>query len=204
MKHKYTIKNNVLAFYKGIFSQWFGGFNGQKSSFKIDLSEWQKFCRTYTEYEAVLNYYEPYDCDPLYSGHYTDHQFNCCEQAMMFGKALVFQDFETADEILKENNPKNQKALGRKIKNFDQQYWEKVRLPLVTMINLHKFKQNPELAEELISTGQLILVEASPIDFVWGCGTDDRNDNTYDVRKWQGLNLLGRALMRVREQLQDI
>ncbi len=198
-KNNYPIKNNVLAFYRGSFSQWFGGFHGQQSSFTMDLSQWQKYCRTYTQFDAVLNHYETYEYDYPYTG----HRFNCCEQAMMFGKAIVFQDFDTADKILTETNPREQKALGRQIKNFDQQYWEKVRLSLVTMVNLHKFRQNPELAEELISTGQLVLVEASPVDFVWGCGTDDQNEDTYDVQKWQGLNLLGRALMRVREQLQE-
>jgi hypothetical protein len=127
--------------------------------------------------------------------------FQCAEQAMMFGKAIVFKDFEIADKILAAVHPSDMQVLGRQVKNFDQTWWNKIRLPLVTMVNYHKFKINKDLADYLISTQPYILAEESS-DLVWGTGIVGELNG--DPSKWSGQNLLGRALMRVREKLSDV
>jgi len=92
--------------------------------------------------------------------------YNSCEQYMMHQKALVFGDTEIADEIMKENNPREQKKFGRMIKNFDKVTWDSCCLGIVYRGNLAKFTQNTELGEQLLETGNRILVEASPITLV--------------------------------------
>jgi len=64
--------------------------------------------------------------------------------------------------------------------------------------SLYKFEQDEELKKTLIDTGDLILVEASPYDRIWGIGFKE-NKAMSERERW-GLNLLGEALMRVREE----
>ncbi len=67
--------------------------------------------------------------------------------------------------------------------------------------NFAKFSQHPELKNFLLATKDHILVEASPVDKIWGIGMAQDHLHTQDPSQWQGLNLLGFALMRVRDQL---
>ena len=60
--------------------------------------------------------------------------------------------------------------------------------------------KNPELKEILLATGDHIIVEASPYDRIWGVGLSEENDDLYKGN-WNGQNLLGKALMEVREKL---
>ena len=123
-------------------------------------------------------------------------KYSSAEQYMMYQKALLFQDKETAQEILKENNPKNIKALGRKIKNFDEKVWNDKKLCIVIMGNYHKFSNNVEMGELLLSTGDELIAEASPVDKIWGIGIDEQN--AINGADWRGENLLGKSLIVVR------
>ena len=128
-------------------------------------------------------------------------EYNSCEQYMMHQKALLFDDEEIADLIMQEKNPKEQKKYGRQIRNFDKALWDKNCLAIVFEGNLAKFSQNPELKAEMLSTGDKIFVEASPLDHIWGIGLDENADNIDDPSYWLGLNLLGQALTLVKNQL---
>ena len=66
-----------------------------------------------------------------------------------------------------------------------------------------KFKQNDDIREQLLSTGDLHLVEASPYDQIWGIGMDEDDPDATNPEKWDGLNLLGEVLMMVREHLRN-
>lgn len=127
--------------------------------------------------------------------------FNTCEQYMMYHKAMVFSDTVTAQEILKVSDPKKQKALGRKVKGFNDKAWDLHKYQTVIQGNFLKFSQNPKLKESLLATGDKILVEASPFDRIWGIGLAAENDLVLDEKNWRGQNLLGKALMDVREKL---
>ena len=71
-------------------------------------------------------------------------------------------------EILKAKSPSLAKSLGRKVKGFDVAIWNEHRSSIVIAGNVAKFSQNKRLAEFLLSTKQKILVEASPVDKIWG------------------------------------
>jgi ribA/ribD-fused uncharacterized protein len=123
------------------------------------------------------------------------------EHWMMSEKAKAFNDLELLPEILTAKTPEIVKTLGRRIKNFDGKIWDKHKYECVKKGNFHKFNQNSELKTYLISTGDKILVEASPFDKIWGIGLGKENPDSVNPEKWQGQNLLGFALMEVRDEL---
>lgn len=126
----------------------------------------------------------------------------CMEQYMMAEKARLFKDSESLNKILSETkSQKNIKALGRRVKNFDDKVWNKNKLDIVYKGNKAKFSQNKELYNILISTGDKILVEANPWDRIWGIGMSCDDANATDPRRWKGENLLGFTLMKVRLDL---
>lgn len=127
--------------------------------------------------------------------------YSSTEQWMMAGKARLFGDAEALAEILSETDPAKVKKLGRTVRGFDEARWEEARSELVTRGNVEKFSQDPKLRGFLLNTGDAILVEASPYDTVWGIGLRAEDARAKDPTTWQGLNLLGFALMRARERL---
>lgn len=130
-----------------------------------------------------------------------DFKFKNAEQYMMYRKADHFHDDEIASEILRCDNPRDMKALGRKVSGFDTKEWDLVKRDMVTVANILKFGQNRSLLKRLTDTGDTILVEASPYDKIWGIGLTMEDPRALDETKWQGENLLGKVLMHVREQL---
>lgn len=129
------------------------------------------------------------------------HTYSSAEQYMMAGKARLFEDEGMLEQILRTESPKEVKSLGRKIKNFDEQKWQDNRYEIVRQGNLLKFGQNANLKEFLLSTARKVIVEASPYDKIWGIGMKQDHAGAANPAKWKGLNLLGFALMEVREQL---
>ena len=128
-------------------------------------------------------------------------EYNSCEQYMMHQKALLFEDIEIAELIMKESNPREQKKYGRMIKNFDKSVWEKNCLAIVYEGNLAKFTQNSDLMVSMLSTGDRIFVEASPLDNIWGIGLEENAEGIEDPSYWLGLNLLGQALNLVKNKI---
>lgn len=124
--------------------------------------------------------------------------YNCAEQYMMAEKARYFGDSEIEAEILSANSPKEMKALGRKVRNFDATRWNSYKYQAVVKGNLHKFVQNEKFRDFLLATGNKIIVEASPRDCIWGIGLGKDNPAATDPNRWRGQNLLGFALMDVR------
>lgn len=127
--------------------------------------------------------------------------FNCAEQFMMYKKAKLFCDDETADEILKASKPSVQKELGRAVRDYHEAEWLQNRERIVYEGNFHKFTQNENLRKALLDTGETTLVEASPVDSVWGIGLSVDNPDAAFPEKWKGLNLLGKILTELREDL---
>ena len=125
-------------------------------------------------------------------------EFNCAEQYMMYHKAMLFLDRETAKEILKTKNPKEQKRLGRKVANFNEKVWKQKRSSIVYWGNERKFQQNENCLSKLLGTAGTTLVESSPYDKVWGIGLSKFDQRAYDRGQWNGLNLLGEILTLLR------
>lgn len=119
----------------------------------------------------------------------------------MSQKARLFGDDETAGRILLGKSPKEVQQLGREAKDFDAAIWDDKKLAVVQERSSHKFEQNPELRDYLISTKDLILVEASPVDRIWGIELVADDADASNPLRWRGENLLGFALMHVRERL---
>lgn len=128
-------------------------------------------------------------------------RFGCAEQYMMYGKAVLFGDEEMAARILEARTPKEHKALGRKVRGFDGGVWERERERIVYAGNHAKFTQNPGLLAALLATAGTELVEASPLDRIWGVGLSAEDPRIQDPATWRGQNLLGKLLTRLREDL---
>lgn len=120
-------------------------------------------------------------------------EYNTAEQFMMAGKAFVFEDKESLDKIMYSQMPNEQKRLGRKVKGFNNEEWFKFATDIVTIGNIEKFKQNPNLMTSLYTIKQEydIIVEASPYDKIWGIGLAEDDPRCLIEDEWQGLNLLG-------------
>jgi hypothetical protein len=128
-------------------------------------------------------------------------RFVCAEQYMMHGKAVLFGDLEVARRILASASPKTQKALGRKVRGFDERLWRRERERIVYEGNHAKFTQNEALLKALLATAGTELVEASPTDRIWGVGLSEEDPRILNPALWRGENLLGKVLTRLREDL---
>jgi len=129
--------------------------------------------------------------------------FKTAEHYMMAEKARLFQDDETLQEILEVEHPHDAKKLGRKVQNFDPKQWDEYKFQIVVKANYGKFSQNEDLKSYLLNTGNRVIVEASPRDRIWGIGMGQSNENASNPNLWRGQNLLGYALMEVRDQLKQ-
>ena len=127
--------------------------------------------------------------------------FSSMEQYMMYKKAVCFQDYDTADRILEMEDVSQIKKLGRKVSNYDENSWNGVRQIAVYRGLLEKFGQNDELKKLLLETGDSVLAECAVKDRIWGIGLSMTNPDRMDRACWKGQNLLGYALMMVREDL---
>lgn len=129
--------------------------------------------------------------------------FNCSEQYMMYQKAVLFNDTITAKRILNASHPYDQKKLGREVRDYVEEIWAEERVQIMVEGLLCKFSQNEEAKKELLSTGNKIIAESSPIDPIWGIGLSTDNPDAWDTSKWKGRNLLGIVLMKVRDILRE-
>lgn len=124
--------------------------------------------------------------------------YSSAEQYMMAAKARLFGDAEALTRILAADDPGRVKALGRRVQNFDEAAWASARFDIVTVGNVEKFGQDERLRHYLVATREDVLVEASPLDAVWGIGLSADHEDASRPERWPGLNLLGFALMRAR------
>lgn len=190
-EYGYVLKNNLCLFTKGPLSQWWGGFKGQDGGFDVSYIDLIDFVEVWDgevhnwllKSNAILGVDAPV-------------RFNCCEQWMMACKAVIMNDLETLLAILEETSPEKQKALGRSVRNWKNEWYLPHRLNIVTVGNYHKFTQNEELKKWFISNfhAHTIFVEAAPWDKVWGIGLAATDPKAWDFNTWEGLNLLGEAL----------
>lgn len=132
-----------------------------------------------------------------------NYEFTCVEQYMMWSKAILFGDQDSASKIMKASTPREMKALGRGVKGFREDIWNSYKESIVEKGLFLKFSQNPPELKILLDTKNLILAEASPYDKIWGIGLGVNHPDVHLPTKWPGQNLLGLALMRVRDKLKE-
>ena len=130
-----------------------------------------------------------------------DAVYRTAEHYMMAEKARLFGDLPIRNRVLAASTPGEAKKLGRQIEGFEEDTWERERFRIVVEANREKFGQNLPLREFLVRTGDRLLVEASPVDSIWGIGLAADHPDAGKPDQWPGLNLLGFALMEVRAQL---
>ncbi|ROO88376.1 hypothetical protein EDD29_6045 [Actinocorallia herbida] len=128
-------------------------------------------------------------------------RYPSAEHAMMAGKARLFGDEAALAKVMGAGHPGAAKAAGREVRGFDEEVWAERRFELVTGVSVAKFSATPELRGRLLGTGDRVLVEASPLDRIWGIGLAADSPDAAEPARWRGLNLLGFALMRARELL---
>jgi len=119
----------------------------------------------------------------------------------MAKKAELFGDEEIRDQILSTNNVRKQKELGRKVRNFDENKWNESKVKIVYIANNLKFSQNENLMSELLETDGKYIVEASPVDAIWGIGIAKDDSRRFNRAKWRGQNLFGKILTQLREDI---
>ena len=130
-------------------------------------------------------------------------EFSSMEQYMMYQKAVCFKDEEIAEKILATTDVAVIKALGRKVKGYNDGYWNGVRQLLVYEGLKEKFAQNEDLKRQLLDTEDSILAECAVNDRIWGIGLSMKDSNRLEPEKWRGQNLLGYALMMVRNWIKE-
>jgi ribA/ribD-fused uncharacterized protein len=126
--------------------------------------------------------------------------FTSAEQYMMYSKAILFGDIESGNKILGTSNVREQKQLGRQVKNFNKEIWDLNAASIVYKGNKEKFIQNKEFLDLLLSTRGQTIVEASPDDKIWGIGLTKDQDESKSIFTWNGLNWLGIVLTELREE----
>ena len=129
--------------------------------------------------------------------------FSSMEQFMMYRKAICFGDEAVAAQILSTSDVAKIKSLGRRVSNYDESMWNGIRQIVVCEGLLAKFSQNDELKAKLKATGNAVLAECAVKDCIWGIGLSMKDPDRLNKAKWNGQNLLGYALMMVRERLQQ-
>lgn len=151
------------------------------------------FFKPYDEYGFLSNWYME---DMVIDGRH----FNCVEQYMMYQKALIFGDLEIAHKILETEDPKTMKALGRKVKGFDESVWDEKKYQVVLKGVSKKFECSSLLRSMLLECPRdAIFVECSPYDLVWGCGCSKTDRYWQFPNGWRGQNLLGKIISEVRQ-----
>lgn len=130
-------------------------------------------------------------------------QFSSAEQYIMYRKCMTFGDTATAKKVMETDDPAQQQALARNAKGYHDVVWGGLRQVILMRALVAKFTQNEELRDALLDTGDDYLVECAHNDKLWACGERLDGSARLDIARWSGKNILGFALMEVRNMLQS-
>lgn len=136
--------------------------------------------------------------------YYSSSKFICSEQFMMAMKARIFNDHDNYQLIMQSSDPNEMKSIGRKVANYNQAIWDEMKYDIVFRANYEKFIQNENIKEYLLSTEDKVIIEASPVDKVWGVGLAESDERILKPELWLGENILGFAIMHVRNEIRKV
>ena len=105
-------------------------------------------------------------------------------------QAMKTFDINEQEQVRNAAKANDARLLGQKVTlraDFDQ-----VKDQIMKNCIIAKFKQNPDIKQQLLDTGDAELIEDSPVDYYWGCGKDGT-----------GKNMLGKLLMEIRSELRN-
>ena len=137
----------------------------------------------------------PFDLDGMH--------FTSVEQYIMYRKCKIFGDEISAKAVLATEDTAAQQAIGRKAAGYIGSIWAGMRQMVVLRGLMAKFSQNEDLKQKLLDTGDAYLVECAGSDKIWACGIRLNDDKRFNAENWTGDNILGFALMEVREMLRE-
>ena len=91
-------------------------------------------------------------------------------------------------------SPRDQKAIGRRARGFNEALWTKASTPVVVAGSIARAEADAELRAlyKGASRGRK-FVEGSPVDKVWGIGLRWDDPRADDETKWKGENRLGKC-----------
>jgi len=128
--------------------------------------------------------------------------YKTAEHYLMFQKAMLMDDVETANLIYNASTPFKAKQLGRLVKPFNEQKWDEEKVAIMVRALQLKTNQHAEIKQFLINApADVVFVEASPYDRIWGIGLNASDPNAKVKSKWRGQNLLGECWNIVKNSL---
>ena len=125
-------------------------------------------------------------------------RFSSAAQYMMYHKALLFGDEETAEQILRSRDL--EEIISLKVYGLKVEKWRQHAEKSIRDAYFYKFNQNPKLKYLLLRTEDLHLGEAQT-DTFYGTGVTFDKTEALDRNHWTGENLAGKALMVTRDTL---
>ena len=131
-----------------------------------------------------------------------DQKYICNEQYIVQRKALLFDDHESARQVMQMEDPRQMYQLGKRVKNFDQRKWKAERYGIVKRCNRVKYSTHEGAKNDLLATGEKTIAEATS-DLYWGIGMPITNTDVMDTDLWDGVNAMGSILEEIRRELQD-
>ena len=108
-------------------------------------------------------------------------------------QAMKFEDPELRETIRTASHPADANKIGKKNKRRIRKDWDKMKLTVMTRAIYIKSRTHKDVAESLLSTGDIDIIESSQYDYFWGCGRDQRGQNNF-----------GKILMDVRTKLKEL
>lgn len=133
---------------------------------------------------------EKYGCFSNFSPHGFELDELWWATSEHYFQAQKFVGTPHVEEIRLAKTPKDAARMGRDRKRPLRPDWEEVKDDIMRKAVLRKFETHADIREILLSTGDELIVENSPIDYYWGCGADG-----------SGKNMLGQILVEVRQIL---
>ena len=105
-------------------------------------------------------------------------------------QAMKYNDMAYRERIRTSGHPSEASKLGKSKKHDRRKDWDRIKSIIMTRGIYIKCRSHAEVAAALLATGNMVILETSQYDYFWGCGRDQR-----------GMNMYGKVLMNVREQL---
>ena len=130
-------------------------------------------------------------------------KYSSVEQYIMYQKCVLFGDVESAEKVMNAEYPDEQQSIARNATGYIENAWRGYRQIIAQKALFAKFSQNEDLKEKLLATGDAWLVECARTDKNWACGISLYDDQRFDASKWFGMNILGFALMKVRDEIRS-
>ncbi len=107
-------------------------------------------------------------------------------------QAMKYEEPEYRELIRQAAHPADAAKLGKSKKHQKRRDWDKVRVTFMTRGSYIKCRTHQEVADLLLESGDIDIMEVSQYDYFWGGGRDMRGENAF-----------GKLLMGIRDKLRE-